>query len=120
MAKIPERRHSVRLTIPSQLSSPGQDRHQLRLLDLSPDGARVEHDHPFPDRCLCFLDLPPALGGAALQGEVVWSQEAGRKDVAEGEWVVSFQSGLRFSSLTVGQRAGLTAALDILRAAQEG
>ena len=120
MATIPERRHSVRLTIPSQLSSLGLGRHQVRLLDLSPEGVRVEHVHPFPEGHLCFLDLPPALGGAGLQGRVVWSREAGRKEMAEGDWVVSFQSGLRFTSLTVVQRERLTAALDILKAARKG
>ena len=56
----PERRHSVRLTIPPQAGGPGLGRHQVRLLDLSPEGARVEHVHPFPDGYQCVLDLPPA------------------------------------------------------------
>jgi len=110
----------VRLTIPSRLGDPGLERHQVRLLDLSPEGVRVEHVHPFPDGHQCFLDLPPALGGASLQGEVVWSREAGRKEVAEGEWLVSFQSGVRFTTLTFWQQGRLTAALEILEAAQKG
>ena len=116
----PERRHSVRLTIPPQVGGPGLGRHHVRLLDLSPEGARVEHVHPFPDGYQCVLDLPPALGEVGLQGRVVWSREAGRKEVAEGEWLVFFQSGVRFTRLTLWQQEGLTAALDILKAAQEG
>ena len=120
MARIPERRHVERLPVPAQLAGPRRGLHQVRLLDLSPEGARVEHVHPFPDRRLCFLDLPPALGGGSLQGEVVWSQEGGRKEVAEGDWVVSFESGLRFTVLTVGQQASLTAALDIVKETPKG
>ena len=120
MARIPERRHVARLPVPTQLSGRGMGQLQVRLLDLSPDGARIEHIRPLADRALCFLDLPPALGGGSLQGEVVWSQEAGRKEVAEGDWVVFFQSGVRFTVLTVGQQAGLTAALDIVKETPKG
>jgi len=119
MATTPERRRVVRLTIPSQVGDPGLERHQVHLLDLSPEGVRVEHVHPFPEGHLCFLDLPPALGGLRLQGQVVWSREAGRKEVAEGEWVVFFQSGVRFTTLSPWQQERLTAALDILKAAQK-
>jgi len=44
----------------------------------------------------------------------------GRQEVAEGEWAVIFQSGLRFTSLTLWQQERLTAALELLKAAQEG
>ena len=120
MGTTPEHRRSPRLPVPAPLSGRGMGQLQVRLLDLSPEGARVEHVHPFPDRRLCFLDLPPALGGGSLQGEVVWSQEGGRKEVAEGDWVVSFESGLRFTVLTVGQQASLTVALDIVKETPKG
>ncbi len=116
MARRPERRHNVRLTIPSELRGPGLGRHQVRLLDLSPEGVRIEHAHPFSDGHLCFLDLPSALGGVGLQGRVIWSREAGRQEVGEGDWVVFFQSGVHFAALTPAQRAGLTAALERLKA----
>ncbi len=120
MVRNLERRHGIRLTLPAELGGPGPGGHQVHLLDLSPEGARVEHVHPFPNGHVCFLDLPPTLGGARLQGEVIWSQEARRQEVAEGDWRVFFQSGLRFTALTDGQRAGLTTALELLRASQDG
>ncbi len=40
--------------------------------------------------------------------------------MAEGKWAVIFQSGLRFTLLTVGQGAGLASALQILTAAEQG
>ena len=120
MASIPERRHVARLPVPAQLSGRGMGELQVRLLDLSPDGARIEHVRPLPDRVLCFLDLLPALGGTRLQAEAVWSHITGYRPGTEGKSVVTFQSGLRFTLLTPAQRAGLAEALRILTAGQEG
>ena len=117
--KTPERRHVARLPVPGQLSGRGMGQLQVRLLDLSLDGARIEHIRRLADRALCFLDLPPALGGIGLQGEAIWTQVVGRQAVAEGKWEVIFQSGLRFTMLTPEQQAGLAEALRILTAAQE-
>jgi len=61
----------------------------------------------------------PGLGGIRLQGEVLWSRRAGRKRVLRGKRLVYYQSGLIFRWLTPAQRAGLVAALDILKGAQE-
>ena len=79
-----ERRHIVRLTIPSLLYGLGLEEQEVRLVDLSAEGARVEHLHPVPDRKIWPLVLPSALGGVRLQGEVVWSRVAGHTLNAEG------------------------------------
>jgi len=88
------------------------------LFDLSPNGARIEHFLPLEDWSMCFLDLPQALGGARLQGEVVWSRVGEGNSVIQGEWPISYQSGLTFKWLTPDQRAALAAALKILDAAR--
>ena len=119
MANSPERRRVARFPILSQFSSLGQEPQQVHLCDLSPEGACIEHFRPLPDWDICFVELPPALGGFRLQGEVVWSRRGGRKPVAEGRSLVYYLSGLRFALLTSEQRAGLTAALEILKATQE-
>jgi hypothetical protein len=69
MPRIPERRRVARLPIPSQLSGPGWEVHQVRLLDLSAQGARIEHSRSLPERDVFFLDLPPALGGPICRGK---------------------------------------------------
>ena len=121
MIKPPERRHVARLTIPSHLSRPSQREEQdVRLVDLSPEGDRIEHLRPLANWSLCFLDLPWALGGVRMQGKVIWSQAGESKPAVDGKRLVHYQSGLTFRLLTPEQRAGLTAALEILRAAQEG
>ncbi len=112
-----ERRHTVRLGVPSLLCSLGREDEEVRLVDLSPAGARIEHVRLIPDWKKWFLVLPRALGGARLQGEVVWSRVAGVRRNAEGERLVFFQSGMLFHLRTPAQRAGLAAALEILRAA---
>jgi len=119
MANIPDRRHNARLTIPSQFSDPAPADQQVRLVNLSPEGARIEHLRPLVDWSMCFLDLPRALGGVRLQGQVIWSHITGYKPVVGGKSWVVYQGGLTFTLLTPEQRAGLTAALEILRSAQE-
>lgn len=120
MAKQPERRHRVRLPVPSKLAGPGAGLQRIRLVDLSPEGACLEHARPLPDWDFSFVILPPALGGFQLQGEVVWSRAARRTEGAAGKAVRYSHGGLRFPWLTLGQRAGLTDALEILKAAQRG
>ncbi len=119
MARIPERRRDIRLPIPAQVSGRGIGELQVRLLDLSPRGVRIEHLRPLPNRALCFLDLPLALGGTSLQGEVIWSHLTEYRPGPEGISVVSFQSGLRFLMLTGEQEAQLAEALRTLTAGQE-
>ena len=107
----------ARLIVPAQLGGPRLGLQPVRLCDLSPEGARIEHFRPLPKWTLYFLDLPRALGGGRLQGEVLWSRMGGRKSVA-GKRLVYYQSGLIFRWLTPEQQAGLAAALEILTATQ--
>ena len=114
----PDRRRVARLPVPSQFTSPGLENEAVRLVNLSPDGACLEHFRPLPDWDMCFVELPLALGGVRLQGEVAWSRVGGRQPGAAGQGLVYYQSGLHFTLLTPAQRAGLTAALAILKATQ--
>ncbi len=119
MPKERERRRVARLPIPSQFSSPGQEEEPVCLLDLSPEGARIEHVRPVSDWQRCSLTLPPALGGVQLQGEVIWSRVIGRKAGPKGGHYLYHQSGLTFILLTPAQQDGLVAALKRLRAARD-
>jgi hypothetical protein len=118
MNTIPDRRRLGRLVLPLQFKSHGWEHAPVRLVDLSPEGACIEHDRPLPDWDLCLVVLPPALGGLQLQGEVVWSRVAGRKPAGGGQGPAYYQSGLAFSGLTPAQQAGLAAALQRLKASQ--
>jgi hypothetical protein len=114
----PDRRRVARLPIPLQFKSRGLEDEAVRLIDLSPEGACLEHDRPLPDWDCCLVVLPPALGGLHLQGEVVWSRVAGRRPGGAGRGPAYYQSGLSFSALTPAQQDGLAAALQRLKAAQ--
>jgi hypothetical protein len=120
VAKGVERRHSARLLIPSQFRGHGGQLQSARLLDLSSAGARVEHPAPLRAGLLCVVDLPPALGRGSLSGRVVWSKLHHTEHNLEGERRRYFQSGLAWDGLTPEQLGALTAALELLKAAQEG
>ena len=110
MGPRPERRHLARRAIPSPLSGPGREPQEVRLLDLSPVGARIEQIHLLPEWSTYFLDLPLALEGARLQGKVIWSEAGERRPGPEGKGRISYETGRSFRSRPPAQRAGLTAA----------
>jgi len=120
VARQPERRHVARLTIPSQLGSPGLESQEVRFVDLSREGARVEHPDPLHAGLMCLVDLPPALGRGSLSGRIVWSKLHRTEQSLDGERRRYFQSGLTWAELTPGQLGALVAALDILKASQKG
>ncbi len=120
MSRRRERRHVARLMVPSVLRGAGSEDQEVWLVDLSREGACIEHFRPIPDWRMWFLTLPPALSGVRLHGEVLWSRAAGRMPSAKGERQVYYQSGMAFRYLTPEQQAGLATALEVLKAAQEG
>ena len=73
MADTSDRRSVARLTVPLHLSGPGLELRLVRLLDLSPEGARIEHLEPLREGVVCVVDLPPTLGRLRLTGRVVWT-----------------------------------------------
>lgn len=118
MTETPDHRRAVRLTLPWPLREPEVELRFVRLLDLSPDGARIEHLAPLRAGSSCAIDLPPALGRLRLTGRVVWSGIRGREQTLEGERRLHYQSGIDFTDLTPQQQTALAAALAKIRAAQ--
>ncbi len=117
MAETPDRRRVARITIPWHLSGPGLELRLVRILDLSPDGARIEHLEPLREGVVCFVDLPPALGRFRLSGRVVWTAVRGSEQTLEGERRLHYQSGLAFTGVTPEQQTALARALETLKAA---
>jgi hypothetical protein len=116
MNKPAERRHVARLTVPAQLSGPRLGPRQVRLLELSPEGARTEHPDPLNEGLMCFIDLPPDLGHVRLTGRVVWTKLRRREQTLEGDRQLYYQSGLIWTGLTPEQRSALAIALNKLHA----
>jgi hypothetical protein len=119
MAESSDRRKIARMTVPWHLSGPGFELRLARIIDLSPDGARIEHLEPLREGISCAIDLPPALGRARLMGRVVWTGIRGAEQNLEGERRLHYQSGVAFIDVTPEQTAALGHALDMLKAANE-
>ena len=115
MPETPERRRGARLSVASHF---GGEVSSARLLDLSSEGARVEHPGRPPGGRVCFVDLPPVLGRVRLIGRVVWTQLQGGEQTREGERRLIYQSGVAFVGVTPEQRTALEAALAILKTAE--
>jgi hypothetical protein len=120
MTEISDRRRAARLTVARQLRGSELELHLVRLLDLSPTGARIEHLEPMHEGAMCYLDLPPVLGRVRLTGRVVWTKVRGSEQTLEGDRRFHHQSGIEFAGLTPEQRTALAAALETLRAAGDG
>ena len=115
MIETSERRRVARLTVPSHLGGFELELRLVRLLELSSEGARIEHPGHLHEGLVCFVDLPPALGRVRLTGEVVWTRLRKGEQTFEGDKHVYYQSGLAFVGITPEQQTGLAAALEILR-----
>ncbi len=119
MPETTDRRRVARLTVPWHLSGPGLELRLVRLLDLSLEGARIEHIEALREGVICFVDLPPALGRPRLTGRVVWTGLRGGEQTLEGERRLIYQSGLAFTDLSLDQRAALARAVEKLKAETE-
>ena len=115
MVETPDRRRVARITVPWHLTGPGAEVLLVRLLDLSAEGARIEHAGQLQDGVVCSVDLPPALGGPRVNAKVVWTRLRKGEQTFEGDRVVLYQSGLAFVGITPEQQAALAVALVILK-----
>jgi PilZ domain-containing protein len=111
MIQRSNQRRVERLAVPRHFRGPGRGGRAVHLLDLSPAGARIEHGEPVPDWSDYPMDLPPALGGGWVRGEVVWSRVSGYKPVVEGKSRLVYQTGLAFTHRTPEEHAALIGAL---------
>jgi len=119
MADTSDRRSVARITVPLHLSGPGLELRLVRLLDLSPEGARIEHLEPLREGVVCVVDLPPAIGRLRLTGRVVWTGVRGGEQNLAGERRLHYQSGLAFTGVTPDQQAVLARGLETLKAERD-
>jgi len=109
-------RRVARLSVPRRLSDPGLEIRLVRLVDLSLEGARIEHQEPLNEKLACFIDLPPDLGRVRLTGRIVWTKLQKAEQTLEGERHVYYHSGLTWTTLTPEQQRALAVALEKLQA----
>ncbi len=113
MSNSTERRKDARIIVNGQLGAKARATVNVRLVDLSKTGARIEHSEILRPGATYAFELPPALGSLTLTARVVHSRVVGTES-AEGQHLLLYQSGLAFVGVTTKQEAGLAAALKSL------
>jgi hypothetical protein len=114
----PDPRRVARLTVPPLLREGEFAHHRVRVLNLSPLGARIAHGDLLHGEVVCYLDLPPALGGLRLTGRVAWTWLRGTEHTLAGDRRSHYESGIEFTNPTPDQQAALATVLATLGVTQ--
>lgn len=117
MERTSDRRQGKRLPVAGRPNGRVRATLDARLIDLSGNGARIEHLNLLRPGFLCTLELPQTVGELSVQVQVVRSLVVGAEAGPTGERVLRYESGLVFTKLTPGQQEALAAILDRLAAA---
>jgi hypothetical protein len=88
---------------------------EVQVLNLSPEGAMIEHREALSPGGSCHLFL--SLGGRSLclHSRIIWSHVHSRRKGQNGEAQIRFRSGLYFPDLPEETRAPLERYLGTLR-----
>ncbi len=104
-----ERRRTPRVVLSQAVpmwARAGGDR-EIRLLDLSPTGARIEHRSPLRPGTLCALGFPAAATPMVLLARVVRSEDLGEVPTPTGSRQRRYATGISFAKVTPEQQAVL-------------
>jgi len=107
MTEVPERRRVRRAVATERLTGQASATVELRLVDPSPTGARIEHLALLRPGGRCTLRLPVPSRSLALPAQIVWTTVVGQERISEGEQALRYQSGLMFGALSPEQERGL-------------
>lgn len=114
MTDIRERRQARRVTIGGHLSGRARVPLDVRFLDLSLTGVRIEHLDWLRPGSSCTLEFPPALGSLVLSARIVHSAVVGSEQSPEGYRLIRCKSGLVFVDVSAEQQAVLVDTLERL------
>lgn len=106
------KRRYARLTFKEPVTDQITASHEVRILDLSLGGARVEHTTILRPGSTYHLRLPLKHQTVMVVCDVVWSQAVGRAEGEQRGTGLLFQSGLEFATLTSEAQKLLTAFLE--------
>lgn len=107
MADFRERRGTPRLSITAHIGARARATLEVRLVDLSFNGARIEHGDLLRPGSTCAFQFPPAIGSLILSARVIHSTIVGATQNADGERHLRYQTGLQFVGVTPDQRSVL-------------
>jgi hypothetical protein len=114
MAGGAERRKAPRIPVAGHLGARARATLNVRVLDLSAGGARIEHTDLLRPGATYAFELPPALGSLTITVRIVHSAVVGTEPTPEGERNLRYQSGLAFVGITSDQQSALAAILERL------
>lgn len=80
---------------------------EVRLVDLSVSGARIEHGELLRPGSACAFQFPPSIGSLVISARVIHSTVVGSMQNADGERQLRYQTGLQFVGVTPEQRSAL-------------
>jgi hypothetical protein len=102
------------LRVASRLGAQARAWLDVRLVDVSLTGARIEHRDVLRPGSTCTFEFPPALGGLLLSARVVHSTVVGAEPGPGEQPVARYQSGLEFVSIKADQHALLAGIVERL------
>jgi hypothetical protein len=114
MAETSEQRGATRILVTGRLGARARATLEVRLLDLSKSGTRIEHFGSLRPGATYAFELPPAFGSLVLSAKVIHSRVVGTEATPEGEPLLLYRSGLTFIGITAGQELDLAAVIDRL------
>ena len=117
MTEFLERRGARRVSITGQVAGRVRVPLEVRFLDLSLTGARIEHVSWLQPGTVCTLEFPPTLGSLALPARVIHSAVVGSEVDQAGYRLLRYRSGLAFADVTAEQKAVLVDVLERLTVA---
>jgi len=112
MDEMQERRRAPRIRVAGRLGARARATLDVRLLDVSLTGARIEHYDVLRPGATYAFEFPPVLGPLTLSAKVVHSTIIGTEKTTEGERLLRYQSGLAFITPNADQQATLTGILE--------
>ncbi len=114
MEALQDRRKVSRIVVAQGVALRARANHtmEVRLLDLSPSGARIAHLALLRPGARSVLEFPAIFGPLILATEIARSQVVGIQPNLFGERQLCYESGLAFLNPTAEQRAILA---EILR-----
>ena len=107
-----ERRRASRIRVAGRLGARAHATLDVRLLDVSANGVRIEHYDVLRPGSIYAFEFPPALGPLTISTKVVHSAVIGTEKTPEGERLLRYQSGLAFITITAEQQATLAGILE--------
>jgi len=114
MSKPQDRRRAPRLRVGRRLGGEARAWLDVRLVDVSLTGARIEHRDVLRPGSTCTFEFPPALGALVLSARVVHSLVVGAEPGPGEVPVARYQSGLEFIGMKADQQAVLAGIVERL------